>query len=142
MIYQKTVQFHTKGRGTIDITDSISDTVRRSHCEKGLCNVFIQHTSASLIICENADPVVRKDLERFMQRFIPDGDSIFKHNTEGPDDMPAHLRTVLTQTALTIPVDNNELALGTWQGIYLWEHRSGHFKRHVIVSVFGKQREK
>lgn len=113
--------------------------VQSASCHTGLCNVFIQHTSASLIVCENADPTVRKDLERFMARFIPDGDPIFKHTAEGADDMPAHLRTVLTQTSLSIPVHNYQLLLGTWQGIYLWEHRSGKFHRRVIVTVHGEE---
>ncbi|AAO90682.2 secondary thiamine-phosphate synthase enzyme YjbQ [Coxiella burnetii] len=138
MIYQKTLIFHTKARGTIDITDKVIDIVLSSECKKGLCHVFIQHTSASLIVCENADRTVRKDLERFMERFIQDGDKLFQHKVEGPDDMPAHLRTILTQTSLTVPIENNELALGTWQGIYLWEHRLGaHFRRRIMVTVMG-----
>lgn len=138
IIYQKILDFRTKKRGTVDITDAVEDAVQSSLCEIALCNVFIQHTSASLIISENADPTVRSDLECFMQRFIPDGDAIFKHTAEGPDDMPAHLRTVLTQTSLSIPVKNHQLLLGAWQGIYLWEHRNGKFRRRIIVSVYGE----
>lgn len=138
-IYQKALDFRTKKRGTVDITDAVEDVVQSAACHIGLCNVFIQHTSASLILCENADPTVRKDLERFMQRFIADGDPIFKHTAEGPDDMPAHLRTVLTQTSLSIPIQNHQLLLGTWQGIYLWEHRTGKFRRRVIVTVSGEE---
>lgn len=138
MLYQKTLQFDTKDRGTIDITDAVADVVDRSQCQTGLCHVFIQHTSASLIICENADPVVRKDLERFMERLVPDGDPIFQHKAEGPDDMPAHLRTILTQTSIIIPVCDSKLALGVWQGIYLWEHRKGHFRRHIVITISGE----
>jgi len=138
IFYQKALEFRTKKRGTVDITDAIEDVVQSASCEVGLCNIFIQHTSASLILCENADSTVRKDLERFMERFIPDGDPIFKHTAEGPDDMPAHLRAVLTQPNLSIPIENHQLLLGTWQGIYLWEHRSGKFRRRVIVTVYGE----
>lgn len=138
MIYQKILDFRTKGRGTINITDSIDKIVRSSKYEQGLCHLFIQHTSASLIVCENVDPIVRKDLERFMARFVPDGDVIFQHTEEGPDDMPAHLRSILTQTSLILPIGNNKLALGKWQGIYLWEHRvNSKFCRRVIVTIFG-----
>ena len=141
MLYRKQLNFHTKGRGTIDITDAVEAIVRSSKCENGLCHLFIQHTSASLIICEDTDLTVRKDLERFMQRFIPDGDEIFQHTAEGPDDMPAHLRAILTKTSLTIPVEDDRLFLGTWQGIYLWEHRLNTcLRRHVIVTIIGNTR--
>lgn len=137
MIFQKTLEFHTPGRGTIDITDAVEDVVKRSDCEMGLCQVFIQHTSASLIICEHSDPEVRKDLERMMSHLIPDGSAIFHHVAEGPDDMPSHARTILTQTHLTIPIKGNGLALGTWQGIYLWEHRQSRHHRKIIVTIQG-----
>lgn len=135
MTYQKTLIFHTQGRSIIDITDRVADCVQESERKNGLCHLFIQHTSASLIICENADPTVRKDLERFMSHFIPDGDPSFEHTAEGPDDMPAHLRTIFTQTGLTLPIQNNQLAMGVWQGIYLWEHRTARFKRAVLMTV-------
>ena len=137
MIYQTVLEHQTKGRGTIEITQELNVEIKHSHCETGLCNLFIQHTSASLILCENADPQVRKDLETFMQRFIPDGDSMFRHNAEGPDDMPAHIRTILTTTSINIPIVHNQLALGTWQGVYLWEHRTSSFRRKVVVTVMG-----
>ena|SRR3990167_9623339 len=139
LIYQKPLEFHTKGRSIIDITDSIDDIVKCSNCNMGICNVFIQHTSASLVVCENADPAVRKDVERFTQRWIPDGDPIFKHVLEGPDDMPAHLRAMLTLTSLSIPINRNKLLLGTWQGIYLWEHRTARFRRKIIVTAYGTE---
>ncbi len=135
VIYQKQLEFRTKGRGTIDITDAIADVVQSSQLDIGLCQLFIQHTSASLIICENADPAVRRDCETFMARLIPDGDPAYTHTAEGPDDMPAHLRTILTQTAISIPVRGNKLFLGTWQGIYLWEHLTPREKRKVVVTV-------
>lgn len=138
MFHQQLLEFNTKGRSTIDITDALEDVLQSSNCVNGLCHVFIQHTSASLIVCENADPTVRKDLERFMQRLVVDGDTLFQHNAEGPDDMPAHLRSVLTQTSVTLPVFRNRLGLGTWQGVYLWEHRASKFRRRVLVSIHGE----
>jgi len=103
-----------------------------------VATVFVHHTSASLIICENADPTVREDLERFAARLVPDGDKIFAHVDEGPDDMPAHVRTVLTQTSISIPIAKRDMVLGTWQGLYLWEHRTAPHQRRVTVSVFGE----
>ena len=103
----------------------------------GLCNVFLHHTSASLILCENADPDVRRDLESFMSRLVKDGDSLYVHDAEGPDDMPAHVRTVLTQNSINVPVREGQLALGTWQGLYLWEHRHAPHRRRVSVTVIG-----
>lgn len=138
MIYQKALEFGTKGRSILDITDAVDDLIQGASCKSGLCHLFIQHTSASLILCENADPMVRKDLERFMQHLVPDGDPMFQHKTEGPDDMPAHLRTVITHSSITIPVHNHHLALGTWQGIYLWEHRNAKFRRKVYATVMGE----
>ncbi len=104
----------------------------------GLATVFIHHTSASLIICENADPSVRRDLEAFAARLVPDGDQLFTHDAEGPDDMPAHVRTVLTQTSIGIPIEDGALALGTWQGLYVWEHRTAPHRRRVTVTVIGE----
>lgn len=127
----------TSGRGTVDLTAQVSAQVRESGVRTGLCHVFVQHTSASLMLCENADPDVRRDLEAFMQRLAPDGDPLFTHQNEGPDDMPAHVRTVLTGAELTLPVREGRPALGTWQGVYLWEHRTQANRRRVLVTVLG-----
>lgn len=119
MIYQASFTVSTQGRGSYEITDQVQEIVARQKVTIGLCHVFVHHTSASLMLCENADPVVRRDLETFMAHLVPDGDSMFRHTSEGPDDMPAHVRTVLTQTDINIPVQQSRCALGTWQGIYL-----------------------
>lgn len=134
-IFQEALEFRTRGRGTTEITEDLAEVVRAAHCEVGLCHVFLKHTSASLIFCENADSQVLRDLEVFMNKIVPDGDPSFLHNAEGPDDMPAHVRTVLTQNSLSIPIQNSRLDLGTWQGVYLWEHRFSAFHRHVTVTV-------
>ena len=136
--YQETLQFHTKVRGTSNITRDIADIAARSGVSTGLCHVFVQHTSASVILCENADPTVRSDLETFMAKTVPDGSPMFRHTDEGPDDMSAHVRSILTNMDLTIPVSNGQLALGTWQGIYLWEHRTHSQHRRVIATVTGE----
>jgi secondary thiamine-phosphate synthase enzyme len=136
-MHQKTLSFQTRGRGTVEITDEVERVVSGSGVRTGLCNVFIRHTSASLIVCENADPSVREDLERFAKRFAPDGDPLFGHTLEGPDDMPAHIRSIFTQAALTIPIVQGSLALGTWQGVFLWEHRTHPHRRSVVVTVMG-----
>ena len=135
MTYQETIRQPTRGRGTYDITDQIRGVVQRAGVQTGLCHLFLQHTSASLIICENADPTVRSDLERFIARLVPDGDPIYEHTQEGPDDMPAHVRSVLTQAEMTLPVSQGRCALGTWQGLYLYEHRQDPHQRQVIVTV-------
>lgn len=127
----------TRGRGTVDITDDVQRVVRAAEVRAGLCTVFVHHTSASLILCENADPTVRDDLERFAARFAPDGDRIFRHTAEGPDDMPAHVRSVFTQTSLGIPIAGGRADLGTWQGVYLWEHRTSPHRRRVTITVVG-----
>jgi secondary thiamine-phosphate synthase enzyme len=127
----------TRGRGTLDLTGRVNSAVRESGIETGLCHVFVRHTSASLMLCENADPAVRRDLEAFMARLVPDGDPLFTHTAEGPDDMPAHVRSVLTHTDLNIPVRNGRCDLGTWQGIYLWEHRDSPQQRSITVTVTG-----
>jgi secondary thiamine-phosphate synthase enzyme len=137
MTEQETLRMQTQGRGLIDVTRDISKFVARSRIQKGLCNVFVQHTSASVIISENADPEVGRDLERFLSRLVADGDRLFEHDAEGPDDMPAHVRSVLTGATLTIPVAEGHLLLGTWQGIYLWEHRHEGHERTLIVTVYG-----
>jgi secondary thiamine-phosphate synthase enzyme len=121
MVVQETLSVRTPGRGTHDLTREIMQMVSASGVRQGLCNIFVLHTSASLLLCENADLLVRRDLEAFMSRLVPDGDPVFRHMAEGPDDMPAHVRSVLTQSSLTIPVKNGMCMLGTWQGIYLWD---------------------
>ena len=138
MIAQKTLEFRTRGRGTTEITDPVNQAVSRSGIDKGMCTVFLQHTSASLILCENAAPAVRRDLETLLSRLAPDGDPAYAHDDEGPDDMAAHARSVLTTNCLQIPVAEGRLALGTWQGIYLWEHRHAPHSRSVVVTVLGQ----
>jgi len=127
----------TQGRGSFEIGHEINRAIRQAEMENGLASIFVHHTSASLMICENADPSVRQDLETFMADLVPDGDSRFIHQDEGPDDMPAHIRSVLTQTEISIPVNMGKLALGTWQGIYLWEHRTKAHQRKLTVSLMG-----
>jgi secondary thiamine-phosphate synthase enzyme len=134
-MFQTEIEIATKGRGTYELTARVADAVRSARVKTGLCHVFTTHTSASLMICENADPDVRRDLETFMADLAPDGDPRFVHTAEGPDDMPAHVRSVLTTSDLTIPVKDGELALGTWQGVYLWEHRRDGHRRRVLVTV-------
>jgi secondary thiamine-phosphate synthase enzyme len=138
MWHQDKLDIQTRGRESYDITADIGRVVKDSGVATGLCHVFIHHTSASLMMCENADPVVRTDLESFMQRITPDGDPLYKHRDEGPDDMPAHVRTLLTETSLSIPVSGGRLALGTWQGVYLWEHRVAPHHRRVTVTIHGE----
>src|SRR5215510_8361239 len=135
MIHQKTLEFRSRGRGTTDITADVQRVVAESGIDQGLCNVFLQHTSASLILCENADPDVRRDLETIFSRLAPDGDPAYVHDAEGPDDMASHARSVLTSNSLTIPVSSGKLMLGTWQGIYLYEHRTAEHTRNIVVSV-------
>ena len=138
MLHQDSFEVDTAGRGTYDVTREIGRIVAEAGITTGLCHVFIHHTSASLMICENADPAVRRDLETFMVRTVPDGDPMFTHTTEGPDDMPAHVRSVLTQSMLSVPVTQGRCALGTWQGVYVWEHRHSGFRRRVTVTVQGE----
>ncbi|MCA9001279.1 MAG: secondary thiamine-phosphate synthase enzyme YjbQ [Planctomycetes bacterium] len=131
-------QVHTGGRGTLDITDEASSRIAESGVTTGLCQVFLAHTSASLLITENADPTVRRDLEAWLQRAVPDGDAIYRHTAEGPDDMPAHVRSALLGTSVSVPVRRGRLALGTWQGLYLFEHRTAPHVRTVHVTVIGE----
>jgi secondary thiamine-phosphate synthase enzyme len=128
----------TGGRGFYEFTDSVESFVHRANYQIGLVTLHLQHTSASLLIQENADPEVRRDFERFFSRLVPDGDPIFRHTCEGEDDMPAHIRTALTAVNLSIPIANQKLALGTWQGIFLWEHRLEPHTRRIIVHLIGK----
>jgi secondary thiamine-phosphate synthase enzyme len=138
VVSQESFTVATRGRGTYPITEAVQERVRGSGVQTGLCNVFIHHTSASLILCENADPEVRADLERFMRRLVPDGDSMFEHTAEGPDDMSGHVRSILTAPGITLPVTSGRCGLGTWQGIYLWEHRTSGYRRQVTVTIFGE----
>lgn len=134
-MYRANITVPTQGRGTYDITSQAAQLVRQSSISEGLCNLFIAHTSASLIICENADPDVRVDLERFLSDLVPDGDPRYRHQDEGPDDMPAHVRALLTSSSLCIPVSRGCLALGTWQGVFLYEHRHAGHERRVVLSI-------
>ena len=138
MVKQLHLEFRTRGRGTTDITFDVERAVAASGIRRGTATVFLQHTSASLVLCENADPDVRRDLETILARLVPDGDGAYRHDTEGPDDMAAHARTVLTASSLTLPVSDGRLALGTWQGLYLYEHRSAPHSRSIVVTVMGE----
>jgi len=127
--------FDTPGQGLHEITAQVSSRVHAAALREGLCTLFVRHTSASLIIQENADPTAKQDLERWLNRLVPEGDPFYKHDTEGPDDMPAHIKAALTATSLSIPVIRGSLGLGTWQGIYLWEHRRRGSERELLVHV-------
>ena len=137
MTTQAELHVSTKGRGTYDLTADVQTAVRQSGVDTGLCNIFIRHTSASLMLCENADPAVMSDLEAFMSRIAPDGDAANTHTGEGPDDMPAHIRSIITHADLNLPVRAGRCDLGTWQGIYLWEHRHAPHQRKVTVTITG-----
>jgi secondary thiamine-phosphate synthase enzyme len=139
LFFQTHLEQTTRGRGTYDLTAKVHAAVVESGARTGLCTAFVHHTSASLIVCENADPDVRADLERFLARLVPDGDSLFQHTAEGPDDMPSHVRSVLTQTSLGIPIAHGKLDLGTWQGLYLYEHRLAPHTRRVSLSILGER---
>jgi len=141
MLHQtlSTLQFRTPGRGLLEITGDVQARVRQGAIRSGLATLFLRHTSASLLLQENADPEVRADLDRFFARLVPDGDPLFRHRMEGPDDMPAHVRAALTANQLAIPVLDGDLALGTWQGIYLWEHRHRPHTREVVLHVLGER---
>ena len=138
MIYRGELTVTTRGRGIYDITRDVIRLVGASRATEGLATLWIAHTSASLIVSENADPSVRADLEAFAARLVPDGDPLFSHDAEGDDDMPAHVRSVLTQTSIGIPIAAGRLVLGTWQGLYVWEHRKAPHDRRVTVSVIGE----
>lgn len=134
-----TLTIRTRSRGFYEITREIEARVERAGVRTGLCTLHLQHTSASLLIQENADPDVRRDFERFFARLVPDGDPLLVHTVEGKDDMPAHIRTALTAVNLSIPIADGHLCLGTWQGIYVWEHRLAPHQRQVIVHVLGDE---
>jgi secondary thiamine-phosphate synthase enzyme len=138
MFEQQTITLRTDGRATIDITPEITSVVSSSGIDKGLCHLFVHHTSASLIITENADRDVRRDLENFLARLVRDGDPTYLHDAEGPDDMAAHIRSVLTQTEITVPIQSGRLALGTWQGLFLWEHRMQAHSRRITLTLQGE----
>jgi secondary thiamine-phosphate synthase enzyme len=138
MVHQQTLSIRTRGRGTLEITAELARVVAASGVRTGLCSVFLQHTSASLLLTENADPVVRRDLETILARLAPDADPAYAHDTEGPDDMAAHARSVLTGNSLALPVTEGQLALGTWQSVYLWEHRRAAHARRLVVTVVGQ----
>lgn len=131
----KRLSLRSPGQGLHEITDQVREVVKESGIGEGLCTLYIQHTSASLTIQENADPSACRDLESWLNRLVPERDSLFTHTTEGPDDMPSHIKAALTATSLSIPILDGELGLGTWQGIYLWEHRRKASTRHVLVHV-------
>jgi len=119
------------------VTSEVAEIVARAGIETGVCTVFVHHTSASLIVCENADPAVRRDLESWLSRAVPDGDPLFGHTAEGPDDMPAHVRSTLTATSVSLPIRGGRLDLGTWQGLYLYEHRHAGHRRRISVTLLG-----
>ena len=129
------IAVETTGQGLHEFTPAVQDAVRGANIAEGLCTVFVQHTSASLVIQENADPTAKRDLERWIARLVPDGDPFYTHDAEGPDDMPSHVKAALTATSLSIPIVDGKLALGTWQGIYLWEHRRRGSRRSVVLHI-------
>ncbi|MGK7296129.1 MAG: secondary thiamine-phosphate synthase enzyme YjbQ [Candidatus Wenzhouxiangella sp. M2_3B_020] len=134
-MHTETLRISTGGRGFREVTDEVNHVVGKAGARQGLCHLFIRHTSASLVVTENADPDVLVDLETVISGLAPDGDPRYRHTAEGPDDMSAHVRSLLTQTSLTVPVDESRLALGTWQGVFVWEHRARPHERSVVVSV-------
>ena len=131
----KHLHVDTTGQGLHEITAKVADAVTGAGIDEGLCTIFVRHTSASLVIQENADPTAKSDLERWLARLVPEGDPFYEHDTEGPDDMPAHIKAALTATSLAIPIERSKLALGTWQGIYLWEHRRRGSRRELVVHI-------
>lgn len=133
-----TLDIPTRGRGLVEVTRPVTEWVSQSGLREGLLTVFVRHTSASLVIQENADPDVRGDLDRFFARLVPDGDPLFRHRDEGPDDMPAHARAALTAVQLSIPLADGRLVLGAWQGIYLWEHRTRAHRRELVLQLLGE----
>ena len=135
MAFQQSFELHSRGRGTVEITAEVARVVRASGIEVGLANVFVQHTSCSVVLTENADPSVRRDLETLAARWAPDGDAAYQHDSEGDDDMAAHGRNILVGASLNVPVGSGALRLGTWQGVYLWEHRTIAHRRRVVVTV-------
>lgn len=137
MTHQQSLEFHTRGRGTLEITGEVARVVRAAGVSCGLAHVFVQHTSCSVVLTENADPSVRRDLETLAARWAPDGDPAYRHDDEGDDDMAAHGRNIVAGSAVSVPVADGRLLLGTWQGIYLWEHRTMAHRRRVVVTIVG-----
>jgi secondary thiamine-phosphate synthase enzyme len=131
----KQIFVETAGQGLQEITGKIAAAVEAAGIDEGLCTLFVRHTSASLVIQENADPSAKRDLERWLNRLVPDGDPFYSHDAEGPDDMPAHIKAALTETSLSIPITGGKLSLGAWQGIYLWEHRRRRSRRELVVHI-------
>jgi secondary thiamine-phosphate synthase enzyme len=137
---QRTLEIRTKGRGFVDITHELAAVVEASGVDVGTCSLFLQHTSASLVVQENADPAVLRDLERWMSKIAPEGAG-YEHDAEGPDDMPAHIRGAITRTGEVLPITGGKLALGTWQAVYVWEHRRAPHVRRLIITLLGAQKE-
>jgi len=137
-VHQDSLHVATRGRGTRELTREVNAIVAAAGIARGVATVFVHHTSASLLVCENADPLVRRDLEAWLARAVPDGDPLFEHTAEGADDMPAHVRSALTATSLALPVRDGRLDLGTWQGLYLYEHRRAPHERRISVTVLGE----
>ena len=137
MTEQHRLSIHTRGRGTTEITDEIAACVATSAVNAGIAHIFVRHTSCGIAMTENADPSVRRDLETLMQRWAPDGDPAYRHHMEGDDDMAAHARSLLTGVSVSVPFANGRLLLGTWQGIYLFEHRTGSHRRELVVTLLG-----
>lgn len=136
-MHQETVRVEAGGPGLHDLTEAVRRVVNASGVRTGLCNICLQHTSASLVVQENADPAVLRDLQRFLAHLAPESTE-YEHDAEGPDDMPSHIRAALTRTAETLPVSGGDLALGTWQALYLWEHRRAAHRRSLVVTVWGE----
>lgn len=136
--FQETLRIETRGTGLLEFTDDVARIVRTAGIETGIAHVFCRHTSASLLIQENADPDVQRDLVAFFKRLVPDGDPLFVHQSEGPDDMPAHVKSALTQTSVAVPIAGFQMMLGTWQGIYLFEHRRRPHARQIVVHILGE----
>ena len=137
-LHQEAIWVSTRGRGLTDVTAPVRKIVAASQVRTGLCTVFVRHTSCSLVIQENADPAVRRDLQKWLERLAPESTTAYEHDEEGPDDMPAHLRSAITRTSENIPVGGGDLVLGTWQAIYLWEHRAAAHERELVVHIFGE----
>jgi secondary thiamine-phosphate synthase enzyme len=136
-VHQATLTIATRGPGTYEITEDVARELKRSGLSQGVVTIFCRHTSCSLVIMENADPSARHDLEAWLDRLVPENDPAFEHTLEGPDDMPSHIKMALTRTSETVPFADGRMLLGTWQGIFLWEHRRAAHSRHVIVTVMG-----
>ena len=137
-IIKSHLSIKTKSKYLNDITFDVNECLEKSKIKNGLCSLFVMHTSASLLIQENADPAVLRDIESFFRRLVSEDSNLYEHNSEGPDDMPAHIRSLLTNTSLSIPITNSKLELGIWQGIYLYEHRNQSYNRKVIVNIIGE----